>query len=1163
MPSPTGFSETTQKDFSYLGDSSRIRALLSGSKWGATLGAGFTLTYSFMWTSSDGMASWATGLGGYTNSDLTNFNLSNEPYRAGANSLNTTQQNLVKDALSKWANVANVKFNFVPETATPPQVGDLRFAFTSTDGNEGGHAYLTSTSAIAGDIWFPSEQRNTTFQNPDIGTYGYLTFLHEIGHALGLKHTFEGYSLPADQDWLANSVMSYNTAQRSIDPNHLVTADFYPTTPMWYDIFAMQFLYGANNSYHTGDDVYTYRENEHYWETIWDAGGNDTINYIGSVPAKIDLRSNGYHFSDMGLDVQFSNNVSLFGTVIIFYGVIIENAYGGSGDDTLQGNKVDNYLDGRGGNDTAIFDGNRSDYKVLKSGSNYTVSSVAEGKDTLINIEFLQFKDGTFAIDSLLSGNPSAITTTDDYAENITTTGILTVGSQVAGNIEIANDEDWFKVYLQAGTNYLFELNGFNGGGGTLGSGISHQPYLNLYDINGGWTNSAYNGGFRGDPLMPFMPTASGNYYLGAEDLYTTGTGTYTLKATSVNPTQPVNHAPTGKLDFTFPAVNEDNGSYSWKDADYYRGFSDSDGDGLQAVNIKVINATITRSVDGVWNLTPDKNYNGIIELTYDVIDSKGGSVPAKMSFVINPVNDLPTGSVSIYGDAQQGKTLTASNTLADVDGLGVISYQWLSNGNVIGANQTTYVLSAQDVGKAISVKASYTDLQNTAESVVSGATSLVTKPANQAPSGSPVGFDAGEEDMNYTLDSAGLLNGFSDVDGDSLSVTNLTATDGKITPNSDGTWLLTPDSNFNGAVQLSYVVSDKKGGSANAAFDFILNPVNDAPTGAITIEGDAKVGEILSVQNTLDDVDGINDLIFTWVLFNGEIIGNGEEFLLTNEQKDLSISVVANYIDDYGNEEIVNSAETDLIEAALPTYILTADKISFDEGLTAMFNLTTTNVARGEVVPFDFGGEISDDDVAGGLPTAQFVVGVNGKASLKIKFIKDKLTEGEENLTLTLVDDAEQTVSVLINDSSHAENKKFTGTAKNDTLLGGAGDDTLIGGLGVDKLTGGNGADIFKFNKVNETGIDAKTRDTITDFKHSQNDKIDISAIDANEKSASDQAFKFIASKAFSKTDATGQLRFDSKTSVLYASTDKDSAAEFSIKLNGVSSLVADDFIF
>ena len=87
-------------------------------------------------------------------------------------------------------------------------------------------------------------------------------------------------------------------------------------------------------------------------------------------------------------------------------------------------------------------------------------------------------------------------------------------------------------------------------------------------------------------------------------------------------------------------------------------------------------------------------------------------------------------------------------------------------------------------------------------------------------------------------------------------------------------------------------------------------------------------------------------------------------------------------------------------------------------------------------------------------------------------------------------------------------------------------------------------------------------TRDTITDFKHSEKDKIDLSTIDANTKLAGDQAFKFINSNSFSKTDATSQLRFDATSHILYGSTNADSKPEFSIQLNGVSSLVADDFI-
>jgi Ca2+-binding RTX toxin-like protein len=139
--------------------------------------------------------------------------------------------------------------------------------------------------------------------------------------------------------------------------------------------------------------------------------------------------------------------------------------------------------------------------------------------------------------------------------------------------------------------------------------------------------------------------------------------------------------------------------------------------------------------------------------------------------------------------------------------------------------------------------------------------------------------------------------------------------------------------------------------------------------------------------------------------------------------------------------------------------------------------------------------------------------------------------------------------------------NDLLTGTEKNETLSALAGDDTLIGGLGIDKLTGGLGADTFKFTSANDSGITVKTRDTITDFKSAQKDKIDLSNIDANEASEGDQAFTFINNMAFS-ADATGQLRFDAMTHILYGSTNADSNAEFSILLSGVKTLTIGDFV-
>jgi methionine-rich copper-binding protein CopC len=118
------------------------------------------------------------------------------------------------------------------------------------------------------------------------------------------------------------------------------------------------------------------------------------------------------------------------------------------------------------------------------------------------------------------------------------TTGVLPIGGQVTGNLEVATDEDWFKVSLQAGITYSLELRGFDAGGGTLGSGTSHQPYLSLYDANGYYLKAAYNGGVGGDPLMTFTPSTTGSYFVSAVELFATGTGTYTFRA-AVLPNQP------------------------------------------------------------------------------------------------------------------------------------------------------------------------------------------------------------------------------------------------------------------------------------------------------------------------------------------------------------------------------------------------------------------------------------------------------------------------------------------------------------------------------------------------------------------------------------------------------------------------------------------------
>ena len=87
-------------------------------------------------------------------------------------------------------------------------------------------------------------------------------------------------------------------------------------------------------------------------------------------------------------------------------------------------------------------------------------------------------------------------------------------------------------------------------------------------------------------------------------------------------------------------------------------------------------------------------------------------------------VNNAPTGAVTITGTLTQGQTLTASNTLADIDGLGAVSYQWKVDGvNIANAASSTLMLTEAQVGKEITVAAGYTDGHGTVESANGTAT--------------------------------------------------------------------------------------------------------------------------------------------------------------------------------------------------------------------------------------------------------------------------------------------------------------------------------------------------------------------------------------------------------------------------------------------------------
>ncbi|WP_372070106.1 hemolysin (plasmid) [Tistrella mobilis] len=145
---------------------------------------------------------------------------------------------------------------------------------------------------------------------------------------------------------------------------------------------------------------------------------------------------------------------------------------------------------------------------------------------------------------------------------------------------------------------------------------------------------------------------------------------------------------------------------------------------------------------------------------------------------------------------------------------------------------------------------------------------------------------------------------------------------------------------------------------------------------------------------------------------------------------------------------------------------------------------------------------------------------------------------------------------------SGNKEVNHLRGEAGNDVLDGRGGADLLQGGAGADQLTGGTGADNFLYLNLSDSGKTSGTWDTITDFSQTDGDKIDVSAIDAYVGSPGNQTFTFIGSAGYSGTP--GELRANVSNGYTYigVDVDGDQASDMVIRLNGIHTLTAADFV-
>lgn len=359
----------------------------SGYKWGGALGTGVTITYSFPVRGSK---------------FASNYSIEGE--LAGKSPLTGTEITYVKYALKAWSGAGNVKFKEVADNATV--VGEFRFTKSSTmDDWSAAHAYYPWSDPSAGDVWFNTTHFNKNIGDLKKGSYDYLIILHEIGHALGLKHSFEYTAMPSKLDNYFNTVMSYTASPWSGYQDNY--ASFYPTTPMYYDLLAMQAIYGKNLSVNSGNNTYTFKDGTRYWEAINDTGGVDTIAYSGIESSTINL--NPGKFSNLSERIHFSSGKSSRATVTIGPAVIIENAIGGNGNDTLIGNSVANVLNGGVGRDTMYGRKGNDTYYVNDSGD--------------IVDESVRGSDGTDTVRSSISFSLANTKAIKGSVENLTLLG--------------------------------------------------------------------------------------------------------------------------------------------------------------------------------------------------------------------------------------------------------------------------------------------------------------------------------------------------------------------------------------------------------------------------------------------------------------------------------------------------------------------------------------------------------------------------------------------------------------------------------------------------------------------------------------------------------------------------------------------------------------------
>jgi Ca2+-binding RTX toxin-like protein len=247
---------------------------------------------------------------------------------------------------------------------------------------------------------------------PSFTNAGVQILLHELGHALGLKHPFEGLDAVGTSNEGPFLSSAEDTGQHTLMSYDIAPSDYHLSYNA-LDLAALQYIYGPTRQVAAGDTVWTL--DAHRANFIADGAGSDTIDgsaFGGGMT--LDLRSGYWGFMGAKAD-----SIVEAGQVTVNFGSAIENLRGGAGNDSLTGNELANrieggagddilsggagsdQLDGGAGLDVATYAGKRADFQVRigQGGSSVASLRVAGELDTLSGIERLRFDDAMVTLD--------------------------------------------------------------------------------------------------------------------------------------------------------------------------------------------------------------------------------------------------------------------------------------------------------------------------------------------------------------------------------------------------------------------------------------------------------------------------------------------------------------------------------------------------------------------------------------------------------------------------------------------------------------------------------------------------------------------------------------------------------------------------------------------